>query len=102
MNFLQNIDPGFIVVVAGCCVGIFLFGGIIGFVLQVLGFGLGILFNVGELFLQIVSGGPIVWCGCFMLLVGLCGCSVFGLLIFQALQSCGTSRAMMICSLFGL
>ncbi|MCU0511895.1 MAG: hypothetical protein MUE40_04915 [Anaerolineae bacterium] len=98
-ELLQNSNT--LILLAGCCVGLFLFGGIIGFVLQILGIGFGIVGGVLEFIVNIVSGGPIAWCGCLVLLFACAGCGGLALLIASVLPQCGTPQAVNLCRLFG-
>lgn len=94
----MNIDPLAIVV----CLGSLCVGGIaVGFVFQLLG---GVVQIVGALVgvvLNVLSGGPIAWCGCGLLL--LFGCGVVSLVgwLASALPQCGTLQAVNLCRLFG-
>ncbi len=94
---LGAIDPGIVLAICGllCCGGIF-----IGIALPVLGiFGdvFGALFGV---FFDIISGGPVAWCGCFFVIFGCFVC--FGLVatLSSILSTCGTPDAVNFCRLF--
>jgi hypothetical protein len=97
----MNIDAGSaILLVLGCAVLC-----VVGFVLMsALQFIGGILEFFGSflgMFFEILSGGPVSWCGCLLALVGLAGCCIVALLIAQSLATCGTPQATNFCSLFG-
>ncbi len=97
----MNIDAGSaVLLVVGCAVLC-----VVGFILlQVLQFLGGILEFLGSflaIFFDILSGGPVSWCGCLLGLVGLAGCCVVTLLILQSLSTCGTAQASNFCTLFG-
>lgn len=95
---LQNIDLGFALLVAGglCMVGI-----VVLLVVQVFGTLFGAVFNFIELFGQILSGGPLAWCGC-LLFVGACGvcAGTIGIAV-SILSTCGTPNAVNFCAVFG-
>lgn len=99
MEFLQNQNT--LILLAACCIGIFVFGGIIGLILQVLGFGFGILFNLVEFVMNIITGGPIAWCGCLLMLLACAGCGIITVMIASVLPQCGTPQAVNLCRLFG-
>jgi len=96
MNF-QNVDPGTLIFIALgigllCVVGI----GLI-LALQFAGNIIGTLFSFFNLFFDVVSGGPIAWCGC-LLLIGACG--LCGGIAYLA-AVCSGGSAMNFCLLFG-
>lgn len=99
MEFLQNQNT--LVLLAGCCVGIFVFGGIIGFVLQIFGFGFGILINLVQTVLGVITGGPLAWCGCLVAVFACAGCGILTLTIASVIPQCGTAQAVNLCRLFG-
>lgn len=101
MEIIQTIDftnPFFVAIACSllCVVGI------LGFVLlQILGFGLSILAGLLELIVGVFTGGPIAWCGCF-LMVGVVGaCCILTLGIALLAPSCGTPDAVNLCRLLG-
>jgi hypothetical protein len=100
MEFIQQ-NQNTLILVAGCCVALLVFGGIIGFVLQIFGFGFSIIANFIEFFFNILSGGPVAWCGCLVGLFACAGCGVLTLMVGSALQQCGTAQAVNLCRLFG-
>jgi hypothetical protein len=99
MEFLQNQNG--LVLLAGCCVALFVFGGIIGFILQIFGFGFGIIINFVNVVLGVITGGPLAWCGCILVIFGCAGCGVVTLAVAQVLPRCGTAQAVNLCKLFG-
>ena len=79
-NLLQNVDLGtLLVLVVGavllCVVGVILFFG-----LQIISSTLGLVVNFFDLFAGILGGGPVSWCGCFLVLVICMGCAGIALL----------------------
>ncbi len=101
MNLFQNMTPDSAFLLAlGCVllcgVGVFLFLG-----LQVIGGVLNIFGSFVGLFFDILSGGPVAWCGCLLVIVTLFACVGLALLGSQALSSCGTANAVNLCSFFG-
>ena len=100
MDFLQNLEPGsvLLIVIAGC--GLCIVGIILLFVFQLLGGVIGALGNVVELFTGILSAGPLESCGC-IILVGGCGlCVLLVALAASALGACDTNPTNF-CALFG-
>ena len=79
-----------------CVVGFVLMSG-----LQIVGGLLGTVSSVVEIVFDVLSGGPVSWCGCLVLLFVCVGGVGGAYLISQALASCGTPQAINLCSLFG-
>ena len=101
MDFLQQIDPNLIIWLTVGCGLLCVVGGVIFVVLQILGFGFEILFHVLEFFGQILAGGPIAWCGCFVFVFGCGACGLLTWALATALPNCGTAEALNICRLLG-
>jgi hypothetical protein len=97
----MNIDAGTAVLLALGCVVLCVVGFVLLSALQFLGGILEFLGSFLGIFFEILSGGPLSWCGCLLALVGLAGCCAVGLLIVQSLSTCGTAQASNFCSLFG-
>ena len=98
---LQNLDPNLLVFgglgcVALCGIGIVLFFG-----MQAIGAAVGTFAGLFDIFGQILGGGPISWCGCAAVIVGIVACVGVVLLAGSALSTCGTPDAMNICTFFG-
>ncbi|HEX2905761.1 MAG TPA: hypothetical protein VHO69_02795 [Phototrophicaceae bacterium] len=94
MEFFQNADPGALVLVGVGLVFLCVVALLLLFGLQVVG---STLFNLIALLTTLVSGGPMMWCGCLVLLLacGLCG---GGVLLYA---SCNANPASMnFCLLF--
>ncbi|MCC6617266.1 MAG: hypothetical protein IT320_27575 [Anaerolineae bacterium] len=87
-----------IVVVCGvmCAIGIGLF-----VALHFLGAVFGLLGGIANVGIDIVTGGPITWCGCLAVIVVLFICGGSVLLLGSALSSCGTPSAVNLCTLLG-
>ena len=97
-NFLTD---NAILIVVGCAllcgVGILLFLG-----LQLLEFAgaiIGAIIGIFELFLGVLGGGPVAWCGCLLVLLVIVSCAG---IVFLLATSCGTENAINLCSVFGL
>jgi hypothetical protein len=102
-NAIQSLslDGGtatFAAVACACLCGILF---VLGFILQFIGGALEIVLNVFGLFFDILSGGPVAWCGCLVAMCGLCGCGFFLLSSFSLFSTCGTPEQINLCRLFG-
>jgi membrane-bound ClpP family serine protease len=88
MDILQNIDPTHLpliaVGVALLCIALF----VIGFLLQAVSGIFEVLGGIIEIVIDVMQGGPIAWCGCFLLIIGLAACAGFTYLYLQAPESC--------------
>lgn len=101
MDLLQNVDPNLLFWGGALCA--LICGGllVLGFVFQLVGSALDIVGGLFGAVLGILGGGPVSWCGCLVVLLG-CGiCGGFGLMLANALQTCGTPDAVNFCRLFG-
>lgn len=98
---MPNIDPSLVPYIGVCCALLCVGIVVLGFILQVVGGFLDIFFGFFEVFLEILQGGPIAWCGCLILIFGCIGCSGFVFFIFNASTSCVEYRTNF-CTLFGL
>ncbi len=101
MNILRQIDIGTLISVVGCALACLTFGGILGTILHVLGMGLGIITMIINTGLHIVTGGPVVWCGCLVLMMACGGCLLFTVILTTTLPQCGTANAVNLCRFFG-
>ncbi len=101
MDFLQNLEPGSLLLLALLCAG--LCGGVVilFFGLQIVGTLIGILTGLFEAFTSILAGGPASWCGCLVLLLGCGFCGVLSVSLVGILQGCGTADQVMLCRVFG-
>ncbi|MAS34194.1 MAG: hypothetical protein CL610_09310 [Anaerolineaceae bacterium] len=101
MDLSQFIDPNnTLLVVLGCVclcgVGIILVAG-----LNFIGGFIDIFTSIIGVFFDIVTGGPVSWCGCFVFIFFCAGAAVMVYLLLQALATCGTPQAINLCSFFG-
>jgi len=97
----MNIDVGSAALLALGCGVLCIVGFVLLSALQFLGGILEFLGSFLGIFFEILSGGPLSWCGCLLGLIGLAGCCVVVLLVAQSLWTCGTPQAANFCSLFG-
>ncbi len=83
MEFLQNVDLGGLLLISIGLIFLCVMGLLIFFGLQLLGTGLSVFLGVFEFFGSILSGGPVIWCGC-VVLMGICALLVGGALIISS------------------
>ena len=97
---MPNIDPGSLplIVLGLCC--LCLVGGILLFGLQIIGALLGSVFDILQVFLEFLGGGPTQWCGCLALLGGIVLCVVLAGVAISALGTCETNPTNF-CALLG-
>ena len=98
MQFLEflNIDPGILnilSIVLLCAVGV-----VILVVFSAIGNILGFAFNLVEVFVDVLQGGPVAWCGC---LVFLFICIMIAFISIFALSNCGGPDPVNLCRIFG-
>ncbi len=88
MELLQNIDPAHLPWIAvGCallCVALV----VIGFLLQAISSIFDVIAGVIEVAVDVAQGGPVAWCGCTLLIIGLIACAGFAFLYLNAPESC--------------
>ncbi len=101
MDFLQSIDSSNAILIAlGCaCLCGVLFVLMAG--LQVVGGVLETFLSLFGMFFDVLSGGPVAWCGCLVAVLGCVGLVGLGILLTQALSTCGTPQAINFCSIIG-
>ncbi len=101
MDLFQNISPDSAFTLALVCA--LLCGAVILLVmgLQIISGVLDIIGGILGLGLDILGGGPLSWCGCLLLFVGLFACGGLVMLLAQALSTCGTAQAVNLCLIFG-
>jgi hypothetical protein len=80
------------------CVG----GIILSVVLPAIASLLSVVGGFLEFFLDILTGGPVAWCGCLVVVILLVGCCVIVALAGFTLSTCGTPNAVNFCQWFGL
>jgi len=83
------------------CAGLCVAGMVILFIFQFLGGIFATLLSVLQFGIDILSGGPVAWCGCLVGILACCG--VFGGIVFflNVARSCGTPDAVNFCRLLG-
>ncbi len=101
MEFLQNIDANSALLIALVCGGLCVGGIILMFGLQLIGGALGVVGSMGGIIMDVVSGGPISWCGCAVVIGLVIGCGGLVLIIASTLSTCGTPDAVNLCTFFG-
>lgn len=101
MEFLQNIDANSALIIALVCAGLCVGGIILAFGFQLLGGVLGVVGSMGSILMDVVSGGPISWCGCAVVIGLVIGCGALVLIIASTLSTCGTADAVNFCTFFG-
>lgn len=88
MDLLQNIDHSQLPLVAvGCallCVAVV----VVGFLLQAISGVFEVITGLIEIVVEIMQGGPVAWCGCALLIIGLIACAGFAFLYLQAPETC--------------
>lgn len=100
-ELLQTLDPNNPVVLAAACALLCVVGLVLSLGLQAIGGLLEIINSLAGMFMEVLSGGPVAWCGCLALLVVLVGGAAIAVLLIQGLAACGTSEAINFCSLLG-
>lgn len=88
MELLQNIDSTHLPYVAVGCALLCLVALVIGFLLQAVSGIFDVLFGLFEIVIDMLQGGPVAWCGCVFLLVGLVAAVGAVLLYFNAPEAC--------------
>lgn len=83
------------------CGGLCVVGVILLFALNIIGTLFGAAGTLLSLGTDVVTGGPVTWCGCLVLLALLVICGGALLLIGSALATCGMPNAVNLCALFG-
>ena len=88
MDLLQNIDPSHVPLIAVGCAVLCVALVVIGFLLQALSGVFNVVTGLIEVAMEILQGGPVAWCGCMLLIVGLVACAGFTWLYLNAPESC--------------
>ena len=88
MELLQNIDPTHLPLVAVGCALLCIAVVIIGFLLQAISGIFEVITGLIEVVVEIMQGGPVAWCGCALLIIGLIACAGFTYLYLQAPETC--------------
>lgn len=100
MEFLQNIDPHLLPYIGIACALLCLVLMVIGFVLHAVSGIFDVILGFAEIVVEILQGGPIAWCGCVLLVVGLLACAGLVFLYLNAPASCA-EYASNFCRWFG-
>ncbi len=101
MDLLQNIGADNAFLLALCCAVLCGVGVLLLLGLQIIGGVFDIASSFLGLFFDVLSGGPLAWCGCLLLVAGIVVCGGLILLLAQTLATCGTPQAVNLCLLFG-
>lgn len=99
---LNTSDPGNLVMLALCCALLCVGGVVLTLGLQIIGGVLDVFTSVFQLFFDILSGGPVAWCGCLLMVVGCAGSVGLAILVSQAISTCGTPQAVNFCRFLGM
>jgi hypothetical protein len=91
-EFLQNVDIGTALLITVGCVLLCGVGFLLFFGIQIIGGLFGTIFGFLELFIDILAGGPVAWCGCLLLLSACAVCA--GLALFISQLNCETDPIM--------
>lgn len=101
MEFLQSVNISDLTLLALGCACLCGVGIVLTLGLQVIGGVFEIFSSIFGLFFEVLSGGPVAWCGCIVLLVVCGGGTVLAVILAQGLAACGTPEAINFCALFG-
>ena len=88
MELLQNIDPAHLPWIAVACALLCVALVVIGFLLQAISSIVDVIAGVIEVAVEVAQGGPVAWCGCALLIIGLIACAGFAFLYLNAPESC--------------
>ena len=88
MDLLQNIDPAHLPYLAVGCALLCLVALVIGFLLQALSGIFDVAVGLFGVVVDMLQGGPVAWCGCLVLLVGLAAAAGAVLLMLNAPEAC--------------
>lgn len=100
MDVLQNIDPTHLPLIAVGCALLCAVVVVIGFLLQALSSIFDVITSLVEVAVEVAQGGPVAWCGCTLLLIGLFACAGFAFLYLNAPESCAANPTRF-CQWFG-
>jgi hypothetical protein len=97
----MELDANTIFLVAVACIALCGIGVLLFFGLQIIGTSIGVFAGIFELVTQVISGGPVSWCGCLVLFLGCSFCAVITISVVGIIQSCGTPDAVNFCRILG-
>lgn len=100
-EFLQSLDPGNPLVLAGACALLCVAGLALTLGMQAISGLLEALASLAGMLMELLAGGPVAWCGCLALLALVIGGGIVLLLLVQGLAACGTPEAINFCELLG-
>ncbi len=100
MDLLQNIDPAHLPIIAAGCALLCVLLVVIGFVLQAISGIFEALFGLFEVVVDLLQGGPVAWCGCFLLIAFLLAGAGAVFLALNAPESCAANPTRF-CQWFG-
>ncbi|MCY3946752.1 MAG: hypothetical protein OXF44_10780 [Anaerolineaceae bacterium] len=100
-ELIQSLDPNNPLVLAGACALLCVAGLALSLGLQALGGVLELISGLAAVFMELLSGGPVAWCGCLALVALLVGGGVAAVMLVQGLAACGTPEAINFCALIG-
>lgn len=98
-ELLQSLDPENPLTLAVACALLCLVGLVLSLGMQALSGVLEIISSLAGMFMELLSGGPVAWCGCLALLALLVGGGIVAVMLVQGLASCGTPEAINFCAL---
>ncbi len=100
-ELFQSLDPNNPLILAGACALLCVAGLVLTLGMQALSGVLEIITSLAGMLMELLSGGPVAWCGCLALLALVIGGGAVALLLVQGLTSCGTPEAINFCSFLG-
>lgn len=100
-EFLQSLDPDNPLILAGACALLCVAGLALTLGMQALSGVLELLSSLAGMLMELLSGGPVAWCGCLALLALIVGGGIVVFLLVQGLTACGTPEAINFCALLG-
>lgn len=97
----QGVDVGTVLLVAVGCVVLCFVGIGLSIGLSFIGNFLHMFTQFFQLFTHILSGGPVSWCGCLLLILSCFVCTGVTIFIVSFLPSCSGPNAINFCRLIG-
>lgn len=99
-ELLQGFGSNPVVFLGIGCALLCVVGFVLVFGLQIVGTLIQSIFGFFDLFLGILTGGPVAWCGCLLLIMACFVCGGLAIFIANALPACETNP-IMFCRLLG-
>ncbi len=100
-ELIQSLDPNNPLVLGGACALLCVIGLVLSLGMQALGGVLELFSGLAGIIMELLSGGPVAWCGCLALLALLVGGGIAAVMLVQGLAACGTPEAINFCALIG-